>query len=159
MTMTIKDSDELTDIIKIQLSSLSPLITEEGYEVVCEQTMQELGWTFPVTNPTQLLWLVKRAARNATYILLIASANKFKYKLVNLQHRFEHFKALVDMMDKEFEEAMAANPAFFAVIGSAGENAYTLFGIKIDAGFAYNFAGEDVTYDVRRYVNATPTEA
>lgn len=157
--MQINSADDLTDYIKIQLSNLATLIADpDGYELVCDQAIQELGWSYPVTNPTKLLWIVKRATRHALYVLLIASANKFKYKLVNLQHRFEHFQKMIEMMDKEFAEAMASNPALFAEVGTADENAFRTFGTKIDAGFAYDSLGNDLTYDVSKYINFSPTE-
>jgi hypothetical protein len=155
--MSINDADDLTDLLKIQLSSLSTLITEDGYEFVCDQAIQELGWPFPLTVPARIFWTMKRATRHATYILLIASANKFKYKLVNLQHRFEHFKALIEMMDQEFADALNTDPTLFIDI-NLDPNAYKIFGTKIDAGFAYDFAGNDITYNMDRYINFTPSE-
>ncbi|MFA5394426.1 MAG: hypothetical protein WC346_00220 [Methanogenium sp.] len=144
-------SDDLTDILKIQLSSLAALITEDGYELVCNQAEQELGWSYPITDPTRLFWVVKRATRHALNLLKIASANKFKYKQVNLQNRFEHFQKLIEDMDKEFEEAMSSDIGLFAGIDS-----YKMFGTKIDAGFAYTRMGKDVTYNSDRYVNFAP---
>ncbi|MCE5226091.1 MAG: hypothetical protein LLG05_09580 [Porphyromonadaceae bacterium] len=151
--MEIKDADDLTEYVKVQLSSLSTLITDTGYELVCEQAIQELGWSYPVTNPTKLLWLIKRATRYALNILLIASANKFKYKLVNLQHRFDHFKSLIDTMDKEFETALSSDVALFA-----GVETFRMFGTKVDAGFSYDANGKDITYQLDKYVNFSPLE-
>ncbi len=147
----ITSSDDLIVILKVQLSSLASLITPEGYELVCSQAEQELGWSYPITDPTRLFWLVKRASRHALALLEIASANKFKYKQVNLQHRFEHFKALIEEMDQEFEKAMASNMGLFS-----GVDSYRMFGTKIDAGFAYTKFGKDITYHPDQYVNFSP---
>ena len=155
--MSINDADELTDLLKIQLSNLSTLITTEGYEFLCDQTLQELGWSYPLTTPAKIFWTMKRATRHATYVLLIASANKFKYKLVNLQNRFEHFKVLIDMMDKEFALTMSSEPSLF-ITSSADPNAYKIFGTKIDAGFAYDETGKDITYDIDRFIVSSPSE-
>lgn len=151
--MEFSDTDELADVVKVQLSSLSSLITADGYELVCEQAIQELGWSLPETNPTKIYWLIQRATRHAINILRIASANKFKYKLVNLQQRFEHFQKMMESMDAEYESAVSSDIAMFA-----GVDSFCLFGTKIDAGFAYDSIGTDLTYDVSRYVNATPSE-
>jgi len=150
---SLSSSDDLTDILKIQLSSLATLITDDGYELVSNQAGQELGWSYPVTGPTQLFWMVKRGTRHAINLLRIASANKFKYKQVNLQNRFEHFHKLIEDMDKEFEEAMATDVALFA-----GVDSYRMFGTKIDAGFSYGIDGSDNTYDYDKYVNFAPLE-
>ncbi len=150
----LASSDDLVDLLKIQLSSLSTLLTEDGYELVCNQAEQELGWSYPITTPTKLFWMVKRGTRHALNVLRIASANKFKYKTVNLQHRFEHFQKLIEEMDKELEEGMASDIALFAGIDS-----YKMFGTKIDAGFSYGVDGTDQTYNYDRYVNFAPLEA
>jgi hypothetical protein len=150
----LTSSDDLADLLKIQLSSLSALLTEDGYELVCNQAEQELGWSYPITTPTKLFWMVKRGTRHALNLLRIASANKFKYKMVNLQHRFEHFQKLIEEMDKEFEEGMASDIALFAGIDS-----YKMFGTKIDAGFSYGVDGTDQTYNYDKYINFAPLEA
>ena len=146
-------TDDLTDILKIQLSSLSTLITESGYELICDQVSRELGWSYPVTNPTQVLWMVKRGTRHALNILMIAAAYKFKYKTVSLNQRFEHFRDLIADMDKEFETAMTADIALFA-----GLDSYKMFGTKIDAGFSYDPVGAETTYNLDQYVMFSPAE-
>jgi hypothetical protein len=153
MDMELNNADELTDYLKIQLSSLSTLITEYGYELVCDQALQELGWSYPMTTPTKVSWAIKRGTRHSIYLLMLASAYKFKYKQVNLQHRFDHFKSLIDSMDAEFTEALTTDTALFA-----GVDSYKMFGTKIDAGFAYDSIGNDVTYNTDRLVNFTPLE-
>jgi len=145
--------DDIVDFVKIQLSSLSTLITVDGYELACEQAMQELGWSFPLTDPTKIFWSINRGARHSINILRIASAHKFKFKQVNLQHRYEHYQKLLEEMDKEFAEAVEGNLALFA-----GVDSFRMFGTKIDAGFAYNDVGEDITYNIEQMVNFGPTE-
>ena len=151
--MIISSADDLTDLVKIQLNTLATLVTDDGYELICDQALSELGWSYPMTVPTKVFWLLKRATRHSMYLLLIASANKFKYKAVNLQHRFEHFSKLIEAMDKEFETALTTDTALFA-----GVDSYRMFGTKIDAGFAYDSVGNDVTYNTDRYINFSPLE-
>jgi hypothetical protein len=154
MAIELNSADDLTDAVKIQLSTLASLITEEGYEFVSDQAVQELGWSYPVTTPAKVLWMIKRATRHALNILRIASANKFKYKLVNLQNRFEHFQKLIEQMDIEFGEALIVEVTLFN-----GTPIYALFGTKIDAGFSYGIDGREETYYKDRYVNFSPMEA
>jgi hypothetical protein len=153
MATSIATADDLTDILKIQLSSLSTLITVDGYELVCDQAAQELGWSYPMTTPAKVLWMVKRGTRHAINILLLASANKFKYKQVSLNHRFDHFNKLIEEMDKEFEAAINGDLSLFANVDS-----YAMFGTKIDAGFAYTKYGKDITYEYDQLVNFSPSE-
>lgn len=154
MATELNDVDDLIDAIKIQLSTLSTLITEDGYSLICDQTLQELGWSYPMTTPTKVLWAIKRGTRYAIYLLLLVSASKFKYKQVNLQHRFEHYYKLIETMDEEFATAMATDIGTFA-----GVEAFRMFGTKIDAGFTYGFDGKDETYDYDKFVNFAPMEA
>ena len=151
--MELTTADDVTDIVKIQLSSLATLVSDDGYELACDQAAQELGWSYPMTVPTKALWIVKRATRHAINILRIASAKGFKFKQVNLQQRFEHYHKLMEEMDKEFEEAIAGDLALFA-----GVETYKMFGTKIDAGFSYSAFGEDTTYDITKLVNFAPME-
>jgi len=153
MASSIPTADDLADILKIQLSSLSTLITEDGYELVCDQAAQELGWVYPITTPAKVLWMVKRGTRHAINVLMLASANKFKYKAVSLNHRFDHFNKLITEMDKEFEAAIGGDPTLFA-----GVDSFRLFGTKIDAGFSYSRYGKDITYDYDQLVNFSPLE-
>jgi hypothetical protein len=154
MAVELTDSDALIEALEIQLSSLSSLITSDGYGHVCDIVLNELGWSFPVTNATKVLWMINRGTRHAINLLRIASANKFKYKAVNLQQRFEHFDKLIASMDAEFEAAMSSDIATFV-----GLSSYKMFGTKIDAGFSYDFTGADTTYDYDKLVNFTPLEA
>ena len=97
--------------------------------------------------------MIKRGTRHAIEILRIASANKFKYKQVNLQHRFEHFQKLIEEYDAEFLAAVAENAALFA-----GVSNYQLFGTVIAAGFRYDVDGFDLTYDDRNLVQFHPCD-
>jgi hypothetical protein len=153
MSAELTDVDTTIDLVKTQLSSLSALVTAEGYALAASQAEQELGWSYPVTNPTKAFWMVQRTVRHAINILRIASANKFKYKLVNLQQRFEHFQKMVETMDADYIAAISSDVALFA-----GVDSFRLFGTKVDAGFCYDIVGKDLTYDSDKLVNFTPLE-
>lgn len=151
--MPYTSADDLTDVIKIQMSSSSTLITADGWEQVAEMTMNELGWDYPVSNPTQMFWAVTRGVRHACFILMIAAAHKFKYKQANINQRFDHYKELIAELDKKFEAGIESDPTIFANV-----EAYKLFGTKIDAGFKYNSLGEDLTYRLDALVNFSPSD-
>lgn len=147
-------SDDLIDIVKIQMSSSSTLISEDGYEQVATTTMNELGWAFPLSNLTQIYWATQRGVRHACFILFVASAHKFKYKQASINQRFDHYKDLIAMMDKQYEAAVESDPALFANV-----EAYKLFGTKIDAGFRYGAFGDDLTYNnIENLVNFSPSD-
>ena len=143
---------ELRDIVvavEVLLSTSSTILASEGYESAVNSALSELGWSLPNTNPTQIQWITKRSLRHACFILWVASAQKFKYKLINLQQRFDHYKILVESMDKEYETALAEQTDIFA-----GVDSYKLFGTAINVGFRYDYIGRDITYeDLERYIN------
>jgi len=151
--MALTDSADLIEAIQVQLSSSSSLVTEDGYDAVADSVSQELGWAYPIIDDTKIYWAIKRGVRHALFILWVASAQKFKFKQVNLQHRFDHYGTLLREMDKEFEKAMETNPAVFA-----GVSTYKMFGTRLDAGFAYDGMGRDVTHYKDNYVNFAPLE-
>ena len=69
------------------------------------------------------------------------SAHKFKYDVISLDQRFLHYKSLIDTMDREWLSFVADNPELFI------DNAADWFCTKIDAGFAYDEVGTDLSYD------------
>jgi hypothetical protein len=141
--------DDVIEIMSIQLSTAVSALSSEGLEAAANSAVAELGWSLPVSEEKKCYWLVKRATRHACYILWTASAQKFKYKQVNLQQRFEHYEKLIKHMDTEFENAFTSDSALFANV-----EAYKLFGTAVGAGFKYDFMGNDVTYtDLVRFIN------
>lgn len=138
---------DVTTLMAIQMSSAASALTNEGLEAAANSAMTELGYSFPVVDASKSMWVIKRAIRHACFILLTASAQKFKYKQVNLQQRFDHYQTLVNMMDKEYEDALASDTHIFASV-----SAYKLFGTAVGSGFIYDSTGNDLTY-LARYIN------
>lgn len=141
--------DDVIDLVKIQLSTSSELVTDDGYESAVATALSELGWSLPNSDINQTLWITKRSLRHCLFILWVASAQKFKYKQVNLQQRFEHYNKLLKAMDEEFTLAQSDNAVLFT-----GVAAYKQFGTAVGPGFSYDAIGRDTTYDVSRYVNS-----
>jgi len=142
-------ADDVIDLVKIQLSSSSELITVEGYASAVATAASELGWLLPNSEATQTMWLAKRTLRHCVFILWVASAQKFKYKQVNLQQRFEHYGKLLEVMDGEYATALEENQQLFTGIA-----AYKQFGAAVGPGFSYDVIGRDTTYDVSSYINS-----
>lgn len=140
--------DDVVELITVQLATSASALSSDGLESAVNTAMTELGWSFPVTDDTRCLWIVKRSLRHACYILWVASAQKFKYKQVNLNQRFEHYEKLLKSMDAEFTTALSSDTNVFASVES-----YKLFGSAISAGFVYDALGRDLTYtDLVNYI-------
>ncbi len=145
----LNEASDIVDVVRVLMNNNASLVTDEGMEFAAEQAMAELGFAYPVTDAVKVMWVGKRALRHTCYILLIAAAQKFKYKQVNLQQRFDHYKILVDTMDKEYEKALSSDLSVFLNV-----EAYKMFGSTVSAGFVYDKIGNDLTYEqLSRFLN------
>ena len=143
------EMNEIVIALDVLLSASSDLLTSDGKESAVNSALTELGWVLPQTDTAKIWWVTKRAWRHASYILWFASAQKFKYKQVNLQQRFDHYEKVIASMDTEFEEALRTSANIFA-----GVDVTKMFGTVIGAGFIYDCVGKDITYDdLLRFIN------
>jgi hypothetical protein len=144
-------ADELKEILELELKSLSTKVDTNDYDNAVANAQRDCGWTCPVTVDFQIQWLKERAKRWIFFFLWSETAHKFKFEQINLQNRFEHYERLIKYMDQLFESAKEENIAEFA-----GAQPYEMFGTKIEAGFQYDYVGNDTTYEQTNLVNITP---
>jgi len=145
---------EMQTLLQEEVKGLDSYLDSEDYVNACSDASRETGWAFPVTVDYKIYWIKERAKRAIFFYLLSESAHKFKYKQINLQHRFEHYKALIAYMDDQFIKAQEERPDQFADVSS-----FKMFGTKIDAGFQYEQeTGRDTTYGDDNEVIFTPSE-
>ena len=147
--------DELVEQLKEEVKGLSSSLSDPtDYDNAVDDAEREIGWTLPQTTDFHIFWLKERAKRHLLFYLLTESAKKFKIQDINLQHRFQHYKALIEKMDKSFESVQESRPEEFANV-----SAFKMFGTKIDAGFQYEpLTGREFTYDVGNVVIHKPDE-
>jgi hypothetical protein len=116
-------------LLEKEVKGLTSYLDSDDYSNACDDASRETGFSYPVADGFQTLWMKSRAKRHIFFYLLTESAHKFKYEQINLQHRFEHYRDIIKYMDAEYEKALEENT-------------------KIDAGFAYEpQIGRDRTYD------------
>ncbi|MFW6120242.1 MAG: hypothetical protein ACOC80_05005 [Petrotogales bacterium] len=137
--MTIASTAEYKAQVEYAIGDASSILSSDEIESALTRALNELGWTLPVSNQAKEYWLVERGQRHCLDILRTTSAHKFRYKQINLSHRFDHYHAMVEAMDKRFLEALESDPALADV---SGEN----FFVYIRGGFNYGHLGEDLTY-------------
>jgi hypothetical protein len=141
---------DIIELVKIQLSTSSDLLTDDGLTAAVNTATSELRWVLPQTDTTKILWITKRALRHACFILWVASAQKFKYKQVNLNQRFDHYDVLLKAMDLEYEVALNTQTNIFSDV-----DVTKMFGSVIGSGFVYDSIGNDLTYDnLTLYINS-----
>ena len=143
---------EIRGLIKQEVKSLATYLESEDYENALSDAKRETGWSTFTTNFKEH-WIKMRAKRHLFFYLASETARKFKVKQFSLDQRFKHYMLLIKRMDEEFKEAQEEHPEEFT---SADPSA--LFGSKIDAGFAYDEFGRDITYDSDQNVIITPSD-
>ena len=146
--------EELIDKLTEEVKNLDTYLERDDYENALSDAQAETGWTLPIDDTLKLLWIKKRAKRHIFFYLYTESAHKFKYKQINLQQRWEHYKETIAMMDEEFVAFQEDRPDLFGDV-----EAFHAFGTKVDAGFAYEGqTGEDITYSEVTEVDFNPKE-
>lgn len=147
------ESADLKTLIEVEVKALTSYLDTEDYDNAVDDALRETGWTLPTTVDFRIHWIKMRAKRHIFFYLATESAHKFKVKQFSLDQRFKHYMILIEKMDKEFEIAREEHPEQFT---DADPSA--LFGSKIDAGFAYDAFGKDITYNTEQEVIITPSD-
>jgi len=140
--------DDLLELLPTEVKGLSRYLADEDYENAANDASNETGWTFPITGSdtkqTSLMeyWIKLRAKRHLFFYLMSESAHKFKYDVISLNQRFDHYALILKTMDEQWLSFTSENPELFITDPSQW------FCTKVDAGFAYDETGEDITYDI-----------
>lgn len=143
--------DELIIQVTREIKGLSSNFSSDDYTDAVGTACRETGFSLPSTSDFQIKWLIDRTKRALYFSLLSENAESFKFKQLSLNHKFDNFLRLIEMMDKLFAAAIAENPTEFA-----GVESYQLFGTRIGAGFAYDETGNDLTYESDQLVPVQP---
>lgn len=139
--------DQMCVLLQQEVKGLIDYLVSDDYENACDDAIRETGFAFPVADGFATRWTKERAKRHIFFYLLTESAHKFKYEQINLQHRFGHYRNIIEYMDKRFDEARDENAIEFAMV-EFGVTRVNALGTKIDAGFQYEpQTGRETTYD------------
>jgi hypothetical protein len=138
-------------VITREIKALSSNFVAADYADAVDAAERDTGFSFPTTTSFNIDWLIKRTKRALFFSLFSENVESFKFKQINLQDKFKNLKEAIIMMDKEFSEALENYSYLFS-----GVSAVQMFGTKVDAGFASDDLGRDVTYDPDQLVEFTP---
>ena len=146
---------EMIILATAEVKGLSSYLVSDDYSNACDDAERDTGWSLPITDSFKILWFKERVKRYLFFYLYTESAHKFKYKQINLQQRFEHYRDLIKYLDEKFQAIMEERPDQFA-----GVDSYKMFGHKVDAGFAYNpQTGDEITFEDDQQVIFEPTDS
>lgn len=138
------DIVKLQAALKIHLKGLGELFEDDVLSEALSSALRELGWAVPVTREFRIYWILERAKRACVSMMCLDTAYSFKFKQINLQHRFEHFLALIKEMDKQFEAAKAMYPMEFGgdnIDDMTPEEKMNQFGDYHGPGFCNTMSG------------------
>lgn len=138
--MSIETIDQLIGRINVSMGSSRELLEPEEYEFAASQALNELGWSLPISDLKKVYWIIERGKRHSLDVLRTQSANKFKYKDLSLNHRFNHYDALIKDLDNKFEKAMDTDPDLLDV-----SDTFSIFGTYVENGIVYDQYGNDIS--------------
>ncbi|MDD2277397.1 MAG: hypothetical protein PHP56_12795 [Smithellaceae bacterium] len=133
-------SSELITLLTAEIKGLSVDVVSADYTNAVSEAQLETGWTLPVTDNFQVLWIKRRAKRHLIYMLCTESARKFKVDQISLGDRFKHYVEIIKMEDRAFKEAMEDRPDLFC-----GISAQAYFGQQVGTCHAYDELGREIT--------------
>jgi len=146
--------DEMIAQVQAEVKGLSSSLDSDDYENAISAAERDTGWSLPQSTDFKVKWLMERAKRHLFFFLMSESAAKFRFKNIHLQHRFDHYTKVIEMLDKSFVEAQNEFAFEFADV-----SAYAIAGTKIDAGFSYEpQTGRETTYNSENQTVITPNE-
>jgi len=124
-------------------------LSADAQAAVIAQAGEELGWVFPILVSRKAYWMVERCKRHTLYTTLVLQAERFQYKQIKLQQKFDNYFKIISAMDAEFAKAMEEEPALMDIsaLDDATSELLAKGFMANPAGFVYDQIGQDVTYE------------
>lgn len=109
------DVQDLIFLLTIKLRGVAASFEPPTLDAAVKLATIECGWALPVATSFRTHWLLERAYRHCIAMMCTETAPKFKFKQINLQHRFDHWFKMLQELDKQFAAIQAARPEEFPV--------------------------------------------
>ena len=106
--------DDVVEALKPKFGVTADSLSDDAYLDAATSALKELGWSVPIDQPLKEYWILERGVRHSIFILMIEAARKFRYKQIHLQNRFEHYSKILELLDKQYEQAKKDNSDLFA---------------------------------------------
>ena len=135
--MAIADVDELLEVTQPLLVGIDASLEYPTLEACALYTMNELQWSFPISDRQKEYWAVERCKRHLLVAMQTVTAMKFQYKQIHLEHRFKHLTQMIDKLDEAFAKALEDFPDLFGDLTST----YSDVAYYISNGFTYDKMG------------------
>ena len=123
------DTADLILLLKVKLRGVSSSFEHDTLDSAVQLASIECGWALPVMTSFRAHWLLERAYRHCIAMMCADTASKFKFKQINLQHRFDHWFKMLQELDKQFEKTKETHAAEFPIESALSDTAIiALFG-------------------------------
>jgi len=145
--MAILDKPDLLNQVQPLMGTTWNLVDLTGRDQAAEQALAELAWPLPVTVDKKGYWILERAKRHMLYILLIQHAERFRYKQIHLQQRFDNYLRMITAADEAFAAAVESDISGLFPPDFGDLSLFAKYGFFYNpAGFVYDQLGRDLTY-------------
>lgn len=133
--------EELIALVTSEVKDLSDELVTGDYSNAVDDAERETGFTLPQTDSLKIYWVKERTKRHLIWYLFFGGAKKFRVKQYYLDQKFQHYKDILEYMDKAFFDFQESRPDLFA-----GVDPSRMFGTVVSPGFSYDDVGKDTTY-------------
>lgn len=145
--MAIDSADDLKTTVGNLLGTAWTELSEDSQDAAVAAALDELSYSIPLTNQRQCYWLVERTKRHGLYVVVVSQAERFKYKQINLQQKFDHYFKIIEKADATFAKAVETDISGVFSLDIADSTTFAKYGFMNNpAGFVYDQLGRDLTY-------------
>lgn len=145
--MAINSVDEVIDQVTPLIGSVWSDFDSNQQEAMVQQALDELMMALPETHAKRCFWIIERTKRHGLYRVVVTQAERFRYKQIHLQQKFDNYFRLISQADEAFAEAMKNDISGIFPIDLVDAETFAANGFWVNpAGFVYDELGRDLTY-------------
>ena len=145
--MALNSKDGVIEQVESLIGSVCADFDSTQQEAIVQQALNELMMTLPEAHAKRCFWILERTKRHGLYQVVVTQAERFRYKQIHLQQKFDNYFRLISHADDVFAEAMKNDIAGIFPIELVDAEAFAANGFWVNpAGFVYDELGRDLTY-------------
>lgn len=145
--MALSTIDGIIEVVGPLIGAAWTDVSSNDQEVIAQYALDELGMTLPESNGMRCYWIIERAKRHAIYKIVVTEAERFRYKQIHLQQKFDNYFRLISHSDERFAEALENDVAGIFPLDVIDGELFAKYGFLYNpSGFVYDQLGRDLTY-------------
>lgn len=145
--MALSNVDAVIEAVEPLIGAAWGDLTTTQQEQMVGHSLNELGMSLPETNTKRCYWIIERSKRHGLYSIVVLNAERFRYKQIHLQQKFDNYFRLITQADEAFAKAMENDISGIFPDDIVNGDAFAESGFFYNpAGFVYDQLGRDLTY-------------